>query len=113
MTLTNIMSLLFCSVCLALGQFLFKRAAISTADGEFYQVLLSPYLWGALFVYGCTTLLWVYLLRTIDLSRAYPFMALSFIIVPLVATVFLNESQGFQYWIGLALVVVGIALTTM
>jgi len=113
MTITNIISLLLCSCCLALGQLLFKRAAISAAEGELYQILLSPYLWVALFVYGFTTLLWVYLLRTIDLSKAYPFMALSFILVPLAATIFLNESQSYQYWIGLTFVIMGIALTAI
>lgn len=104
--------LVFCVVGIAVGQILFKLA--SHAIGPQTNVLAlisSPYLIGGGTLYVTATLAWIWLLSRMELSQAYPFMALSFVIVPLLSMVFLGEHVGYRYWFGIALIVAGIVLT--
>jgi drug/metabolite transporter (DMT)-like permease len=91
------------------GQILFKLAA---GRGDLTQILLSPIFWGAAVLYGLITILWVVLLREVDLSRAYPFVATTYLLVPAASMIFLGEKVGPMYFAGVALIVIGIVLAT-
>jgi drug/metabolite transporter (DMT)-like permease len=104
--------LLVVALLLGGGQLLFKLAADRLVVGQGFGRLAASFLTmpmaGALLLYGVTTLLWVYLLHGLALSRAYPFIALAFAIVPLLGWLLLNEVLGAQYWIGLAVMLAGL-----
>jgi drug/metabolite transporter (DMT)-like permease len=93
---------------MASGQVLFK---IASGQGDMSRVLLSPVLWGAAVLYGVVTILWVMLLREVDLARAYPLMALTYVLVPAASVLLLGEKVGSSYLVGVALIVAGIILT--
>ena len=77
---------------LACGQVLFKIAAeslkgplgVDTRTG--LQLATNGYLLLGLALYLALTLLWIFLLRDTDLSRAYPMVALALVMVPLLGT---------------------------
>lgn len=69
-----------------------------------------PALWAAVVLYGGATLLWIYLLQTIPLSRAYPFAALGFVLVPAAGVLFFQEQVSGLYAAGAILIVVGLSL---
>jgi drug/metabolite transporter (DMT)-like permease len=100
---------LICVLVIASGQVLFKVASglIDPRDP-----LANPKGLGVLFfalaIYGAATLLWIAILRQAPLSRIYPFMALSFVVVPLASFFFLKEQISLSYWGGVALIVAGI-----
>lgn len=96
------------------GQLLFKVAARSFVGADsFIKGLLSPVLILALIVYAGVTIIWVWQLSLIDLSRAYPFMALSFVFVPLLSALMLDETIGMYYWLGISLIVVGVIVVQL
>lgn len=64
----------------------------------------------SLLIYGMATLFWVFLLQTAPLSRAYPYMALSFVIVGLASWAYFQEPLSGLYIAGLTLVVLGIVM---
>jgi len=64
----------------------------------------------ALFIYGSATLIWIYLLKFVPLSYAYSFMALTFIAVPVLSIVILNETLSLKYWAGSALIIAGLVV---
>jgi undecaprenyl phosphate-alpha-L-ara4N flippase subunit ArnE len=111
-TLRQFLELLSFPVAIAIGQILFKRAAreVSSASGAAWmlEVARLPTMWLALALYGAATVLWVRILATVPLSRAYPFMALAFILVPAGGYVFFQESITARYVIGAALIVIGV-----
>jgi drug/metabolite transporter (DMT)-like permease len=72
----------------------------------------NPYLILGLLLYLFTTVLWVSLLRFLDLKLAYPIMALAFIIVPVLANLFLSEKIEFNTIIGALFIVIGIFIST-
>ena len=100
---------------LTTGQVLFKRGASSaervTSVGSLVSLFISPTIVGALCLYAVTTVLWVFTLQQVPLTRAYPFMALGFVLVPLAAMVFLGESMSLRYAGGMVLILLGLYLT--
>jgi drug/metabolite transporter (DMT)-like permease len=92
----------------AIGQVLFKLAA---ARGGLGQILISSYFWFACCLYGLVTIVWVLLLKEMDLSRAYPILAACYVLVPAMSVILLGERVGLSYVIGVLLIVSGIFLT--
>jgi len=116
MTNTQIASLLGISALLAGGQTLFKVAAMGLQGaGQTAMDPLAlgrqPSFWLALALYGCGTLLWIWVLQTVPLSRAYPFAALGFVIVPVIAAVFFAERLSLTYALGAGLIIAGVIVT--
>ena len=73
---------------------------------------LNAYFFVALVVYGAATLLWVWLLKTLPLNVAYPFVGLAFLIVPLLAAFFLQEPLDWRHLAGGLLIASGVALSS-
>lgn len=112
MSVFNYLILLGCVVSIAAGQLLFKMAATAPRpDGEAWRLFLSPTLILGLVFYGTATVAWVWQLRTVPLSRAFPFMALGFVLTPLAASFLFNEATSPRYWLGAALIAFGIVLS--
>ena len=76
---------------LAVGQLLFKLAA---SRGALMDIALSPVLWAALVLYAAVTVIWVLLLREVELARAYPVMAATYVLVPALSVIVLGEKLG-------------------
>jgi drug/metabolite transporter (DMT)-like permease len=97
------------------GQLLFKAAALRVpAEGTMAERLLAlahnGYFLAALALYLGLSLLWVWLLRFTPLSRAYLFVALSFVLVPLVAAAAFGEPLSGRFVLGAILTVCGLIL---
>ena len=113
MTALHFSLALVCVLAISIGQILFKRTGLqieTTGTAFDAQVLLTGM--GALVLYAGASLLWIFLLRFVELKLAYPIMALSFIITPLLAQLFLSEKIGGQYLFGMALIIAGIVVIT-
>jgi drug/metabolite transporter (DMT)-like permease len=102
------------SAGMALGQVLFKQAAISLRAGRaagrplLLEVVMNLPLLGALALYGGLTALWVYILTFTELSKAYPFVALAFVLAPLAAQRLFGEVLRPSFFVGLAAIVIGL-----
>ncbi|MEE4212826.1 MAG: hypothetical protein V2I43_26570 [Parvularcula sp.] len=113
MTFASFAMLIAFSVLLAGGQILFKSAAdaINTREtGSGLLSFLSFPLLAALILYASATILWVYVLTKVPLSRAYPFALVGAAIVPVAAAVFYGERIGSAYPFGFLLILAGLYL---
>lgn len=103
-----------CVIGVSAGQVLFKFAAISLPkSGQTISVLdfiSNVYLTTALLIYVAATILWIWILRTIPLNLAYPFMALTFLLVPILASIFVGEAIKSNIAVGGMFIIVGIYL---
>ena len=84
---------------------------LSGSNGILRQMpvlLVRPWVISAFAAAFGASLCWMVALSRLELSRAYPFMALNFILVSLLAVPFFGENFGFQKAIGLLFVVVGL-----
>lgn len=109
------LKLLTFAFIVAAGQLLFKRVARDVSEltgigAILRHIMVDPWFITATALYVCATILWILALRDMPLSRAYPFMALAFVLVPVGAFVFYGETLGIRYFVGLGLVLAGIAV---
>jgi len=97
---------------IACGQVLFKMTSEKLANSghKFYSVLYEPVFILALVIYAGATLLWLYVLKSVPLIYAYSFMALTFVIVPLMAALWLGETLTLKYALGAALIIMGLLI---
>jgi drug/metabolite transporter (DMT)-like permease len=105
--------ILFCVSSLAAGQLSFKFVSLRLAEG--HSLLSDPktilVLGIALILYVSSTVVWIVALKAIPLSRAYLFMSLGYILVPLGASFLYGEALGVRYLVGLALIIAGIIVS--
>ena len=100
---------LVCVAGIACGQVLFKKGAMSIGNNVgFSTIFLNSWILLALVIYGAATLLWIYVLRATPLSVAYPLFALTFIIVPLLSSILLDEPLNFEAIVGGLLIMAGV-----
>jgi drug/metabolite transporter (DMT)-like permease len=100
-------------VLIASGQVLFKLASRDAGAfdaGGVFRLLLNPFLLAALALYGFGTLVWIHVLKTVPLTIAYSFMALTFCVVPVMAHAWLDEALTWRYGGGALLIMGGMLL---
>jgi drug/metabolite transporter (DMT)-like permease len=109
---SRVLGLLVVTLLLGAGQLLFKMAAERLTLGQGTAALFGSFInlpmLAALALYAVATVFWVYLLHGLALSRAYPFIALAFAIVPLMGWLLLGEALGPRYWLGLGIMLAGL-----
>ena len=114
LTNTQIVSIMIVVASLVGGQFLFKMSSQHVVlDRGAMKLVLSLFTWEfilALVLYGISTLVWVVLLKYLPLSRAYPFVALSFVLLPIVSYFLIGEALSTRYFVGLAVFMSGLYL---
>ena len=99
---------MLCVCGIAARQLLFKFTADSQAlSGSYFHPRTLRWLISALLLYGVTTFGWIWTLQQGPLSRLYPWMALAFMIVPLLGAVILGEQLQPTYWLGVVMIVAG------
>ena len=100
-----------CVIGMAVGQVLFKVSATSlTQTGSFFALKTASTLIAAMTLYAITSIAWVWVLQKVELGRVYPLMALAFILVPLGSHFVFGERFQPQYFVGIALIMIGIVV---
>lgn len=116
MTVVNFIQLCSFSLLMAAGQIFFKMAAENAPQmnslNAVFSLALNPWFIGALALYAFSTLLWVSVLQQVNLSVAYPFVALGFVVIPLASYVLFKEPLNWQYGLGVVLLLVSLKLIT-
>lgn len=114
MTLTNLLLTLSTVLGIAAGQVLFKLGALAMnaapESAGLVQRYVNGYLISAFAVYVLATLAWIYVLKTVPLNMAYPFMALAFVVVPVSAHFFVGEPLAWNHLVGGLVIAAGIWL---
>lgn len=111
MSLPLIFFTVLCVVGISLGQLLFKKAAMALpVNAHWVDWIFNGWLVVALGLYGVTTVLWVWILRSAPLHLAYPFMGLAFVLVPAIGWYALGEPLRWQTLIGGCLILAGVTL---
>jgi len=70
--------------------------------------IFTPYVFLGFALYGISSLVYLNVLSRLDLSYAYPFVALSFVMVTVLSWHFLDESLPLLRIVGLGLILAGV-----
>jgi drug/metabolite transporter (DMT)-like permease len=112
--LSNLL-LLLAVVLLSTSQVLQKVGAARRLAGrqrpsEWLAALFSPELLAAIVCIVAGTALWLAVLYRMDVSRAFPFLSLTTVIVMVASRFLLREPVSLRRWAGVLLIAGGIAL---
>jgi drug/metabolite transporter (DMT)-like permease len=113
LTLFQIAVLIAYSIGMSVGQVLFKVAANrSNPDrhlgGRLLDLVHDGYFLTAMLLYAGFAVFWVWILTITPLSRAYPFVALAFVLTPLLGGLLFNEPISVRLLAGIALILCGL-----
>jgi drug/metabolite transporter (DMT)-like permease len=106
--MSKYLALIICVLCISAGQVLFKMSANNMRETAIWGLFFDPIFIAGVVLYGLTTLGWVWCLQDVPLNRAYLFMSLAYIIVPVLGLLFFKEVLTFRYFLSVALIVSGI-----
>lgn len=105
--------ILACVIVMTIGQILFKLVAAN------YNKTGAIFTWGVLGVlvvagvlYLTSTGLWVWALRSVEISKAYPYFALGFVFVPVLGAWMFGEVLSLRYGLGVILIIAGVIMTS-
>jgi multidrug transporter EmrE-like cation transporter len=85
-------------------------AQVSDAGQTIMRAAKEPRLWIGLILFGVSALFWLVVLSRVDLSLAYPFVGVSYIVVVALARFMFHEQVPALRWLGVTVIAVGIAL---
>ena len=110
---TTLLSIVAAS--LAGGQYFFRRAGGEIRGLQLNEaastLIVYPGFYIALALYGCATILWIFVLSRVPLMLAYPWIAAATIAVPFIGKIAFGERVGPMFWPGFGLIVVGLCMT--
>ena len=106
------------TVCLsAVAQVALKigTRSLATSAGKglpavILSVASSPFIWLGLGIYGASVLAWLWVLSKTDVSVAYPFVGISFVLTAVMGAALLHENVSMLRIAGTALVIFGCIL---
>ena len=109
--------LLLAIMLLTVGQIAQKIAATKTlTDGlnkaAFVRLLNCREFWWAVFSLALGMVLWLIALSSMEVSKAYPMLSLSFVLTVLSAKLWLKERVSGRRWTGVILISIGAALVS-
>ena len=60
------------------------------------------------FLYFLSAVIWSYLLTKLDISFVQPILALTYVVTPILAIIFLNETVPTMRWVGILIIILGV-----
>ena len=118
MMLTNLIFIISSVLLNALAQILLK-AGMKTYNNidlksniiqTFISISLNPYIIFGFISYGISIILWLWVLSKVDVSLAYPFQALGYIIVTILAWLIFQENINLTRIIALIFISLGLII---
>ena len=99
----------------AFGQVMLKYAMLKHGQIVFsftgmLQLFTEPRLVVAMAMYGAALLMWLQVLSKVALSTAYPMLAITYVLVPVLSILFFDEKIHQFQWIGIFLILAGVAM---
>lgn len=118
-----LIAVILLSVCLAavaqlmlkhgMNQVVGRSGVFSVTSGESLRSVAStPAVWLGLVLFGLSALVWLAVLSRVSLSFAYPFAALTYVLIVAFDRIALHESVPAVRWGGVALIIAGIFLVS-
>jgi drug/metabolite transporter (DMT)-like permease len=79
---------------------------------SFRALLVQPFVWGGLVLFGVSAIVWLAVLSRAALSFAYPFASLTYVLILLFDAFVLDETVPPLRWGGVACIALGIFLVS-
>ena len=74
------------------------------------QLLSTPAIVAAIPVYAVSNIGWLLVLSRLNLSVAYPVLAMLYVAIPILSAIFLSETLSTQHWAGMVVIGIGVGV---
>jgi drug/metabolite transporter (DMT)-like permease len=85
---------------------------VTVSGASLRAIVTNLLVWGGLALFGVSATVWIFVLSRTSLSFAYPFVALTYLVILLVDRFVLHEPVPPVRWAGVGLIMVGIVLVS-
>lgn len=89
-----------------------KSGTVTLSTDSIKAIASNPIVWGGLALFAVAAGVWLFVLSRASLSFAYPFAALTYLIIVLVDRFILHEAIPPVRWTGVGLIMLGIVLVS-
>ncbi len=76
--------------------------------GFLFQNVSSLWVWTGIVIYVFNFFIWMVILSQLEVSMAVPLTSLNYLILPLLALIFLSEKMSILRWLGVLLIMGGV-----
>ena len=108
-------------ICVTLGGFgqIYIKKGLNEIGGikfneiismHFFSTFLNPNIFLGLTFYVIATVLWLVALSMVEVSFAYPFVSLAYVVTAILAKFYFNESVSTTRWLAILIIVGGVFL---
>ena len=93
-----------------MGGLTFKREGlVSTA----VKIVGQPHIVVGIFLFVMSMVIWLFVLSKMELSRAYPMVSISYVLVALLARFMLGEHLGLSRVLGIVVILIGVVIINL
>jgi len=97
-------------IAFKIGVTALRAAQPANLTGVALAAMASPYIWAGLIIYASSLVAWLWVLSQVDVSAAYPFVGISFVLTALMGALYLHENVSLLRIMGTLLVIFGCVL---
>lgn len=92
------------------GMLCIGEVGISNIFSSIVPILTNLWLWGALFSYAVSIVMWLVVLSRVQVSYAYPFLSIGYIFAAIAGYYFFNENLDIYRISGILVICLGVFL---
>lgn len=97
-------------LCIRKGMLLVGEVGMSGLVQNFGNMLMNLWLWAAMFCYAVSILMWMVVLSKVEVSFAYPFLSIGYVVAAVVGYYFFGESLTLTRIMGILVICIGVYL---
>ena len=97
-------------LCIRKGMLLVGETGMSNMITNLGVMVTNIWLWGAMICYALSILLWMAVLSKVEVSFAYPFLSIGYVVAAVVGYYFFGESLSVIPIVGLVIICIGVYL---
>ncbi|MCD8182038.1 MAG: SMR family transporter [Bacteroides sp.] len=97
-------------LCIRKGMLLVGEVGMSGLVHNIGGMLMNLWLWAAMFCYAVSILMWMAVLSKVEVSFAYPFLSIGYVVAAVVGYYFFGESLTLTRIMGILVICIGVYL---
>ncbi|MDB0716230.1 SMR family transporter [Bacteroides xylanisolvens] len=97
-------------LCIRKGMLLVGETGMSNMITNLGVMVTNIWLWGAMICYALSILLWMAVLSKVEVSFAYPFLSVGYVVAAVVGYYFFGESLSVIRIVGIVIICIGVYL---
>ena len=100
-------------LCIRKGMLLVGETGMSNMITNLGVMVTNIWLWGAMICYALSILLWMAVLSKVEVSFAYPFLSIGYVVAAVVGYYFFGESLSVIRIVGIVIICIGVYLISI